>query len=313
MVQFGLDSVFQVLIFGFLISTLYALVAVGYTMIFGVARVLNLAHGALVLVGGYAAIWLNASGDVTIHLPEVGLSQLLGPVFGPIVSFLGAIVITTLFALFIYAVFVRRIQDKPVTVFMTTLILAVVVEELVTLGFTSNARAFPLDNVIQGFGLGNGIPLFGITISYTRIVGSVVTLAVIALLWLFVNRTKTGKAIIATSMDMMGSALVGVNARKMQLITWGVSGALAAIAGVFLASFIGTSPIAGRFPLVIAFTIVILGGLGSIQGSLLASYLVGYTETITTYFLSPAYRGFPSLIILVLVLLIRPQGLMGRD
>jgi len=267
-------------------------------MIFGVARVLNLAHGALVLFGAYVAIWLHSSDDFTIRLPQAGLSLPW--------ALLGAVIATTLLAVLIYLVLVRHIQDKPITVFMTTLLVAIMMEVVIEQGFASNPRALPPL-------VGGEFPLFGIHLPYNRLVASGIALAAIAALWLFVNRTKVGMAILATSMAPVGAALIGVNAHRIQLITWAISGALAAVAGVFLASFLGTSPVGGRFPLVISFTIVILGGLGSIQGSLLAAYLVGYMETITTYLLSPAYRGFPSLILLVLVLLFRPQGLLGRD
>ena len=313
----------QILIFGFLISNLYALVAVGFTMIFGVARVLNLAHGALVLIGGYVAILLYTSGDTNIRLPQGGLEAWLGPELGLPLAILGAVAATTLFAMGLYVFLVRRVQDKPITVFMTTLLVGVIVEEFISWSFSSNARGLNLEGfvtsildnfeVVRELGLEQGVPFFGIILTHTRIFASLATLVVMAALWYFVNRTRTGKAIMATSMDAMGSALVGVNARRIQLITWAISGVFAALSGIFLASFLGTSPIGGRLPLVIAFTIVVLGGLGSIQGSLLAAYLVGYTETITTQLMSPTYRGFPSLIILVLVLLWRPQGLMGKE
>jgi len=273
-------------------------VAVGFSMIFGVGRVLNLAHGALVLFGAYVAIWLHARGDPTIRLPQPGLGL-------PWVL-LGAVLATTLLSVLIYLLLVRRIQEKPVAVFMTTLLLAIMMEVVIEWGFTSNPRALP--PLVEG-----EFPLFAISLPYNRLVTSGITLAVIALLWFFINRTKLGMAILATSMAPRGAALIGVDVHRIRLVTWAISGALAAIAGVFLASFLGTSPVGGRFPLIISFTIVILGGMGSIQGSLLAAYLVGYLETATTYLLSPTFRGFPSLIILVLVLLFRPQGLLGRQ
>jgi branched-chain amino acid transport system permease protein len=186
---------------------------------------------------------------------------------------------------------------------MITLLLGLVIEELISIGFTVNGRKLSL---IDG-----GIPFFNVTLSYNRLISASVAILILFLLWFFINRTRTGKAIIATSMDRLGAALVGIDASKIQLITWAVSGALAGIAGIFLASYIGTSPFAGRFSLVISFTVVILGGLGSIQGSFLAAYLVGYTETITTHF-AEDLRGLPSLVILILVLLFRPQGLLGR-
>jgi branched-chain amino acid transport system permease protein len=128
-----------------------------------------------------------------------------------------------------------------------------------------------------------------------------------------VRGTKLGKAILATAQDRTGAALVGIEPEKVYMITWVISGALAGVAGVFFASSLAILPTMWRDPLVIAFAIVILGGLGSILGSLLAAYLVGFLETLTVYLVSPSWRGLPSLILLVLILILKPKGLFGRE
>lgn len=268
-------------------------------MIFGVARVFNLAHGAFVLLGAYIAIWVQAKNDVTIALPQPGWG--LGAAFALSV---GGV---TLLAPLIYRFFVRPIRDRPILTFMITLLFALLVEEIITLLFTSNSRALP--PLIPS---GVNVPLFGTAISANRFLGSGIALGAIGALWLFVNHTKTGKAILALSMSRVGATLIGVNEERIHWMTWAISGALSAVAGIFLASFLGTSPTGGRFPLVVSFTIVILGGLGSIQGSLLAAYIVGYAETLAQFLLGAEYRGLPSLLLLVVILLLRPQGLLGR-
>jgi branched-chain amino acid transport system permease protein len=163
-----------------------------------------------------------------------------------------------------------------------------------------------------------------------------VAAAVIALFWYFVQRTRTGKAILATSMDQEGAALVGIDVRRVYTLTWALSGALAGVAGVFLAAWLPMLPVMWRDPLIISFAIVVLGGLGSLKGSLIAACLIGFAETITAY--TPAIRvnlvpcdpfsfqpcyyfdllglswvGVPSLIILVMILFLRPKGLFGRE
>lgn len=278
----------EVLVLGFLISSLYALVAVGFTMIFGVAGVLNLAHGAFVMIGAYLAIW--AMDALRLSLPLASLVALIG------VSALAPLV---------YRVLVRPVEDRPVIVFLVTLLLAVLLEQVVILLFTINPRQLP--PLVQG-----GFAVGGLRITYNRIVAGVIALLVIALLWGFVTRTQSGKAILALSMDRKGAALVGIHAKKITLWVWAISGALAAIAGLFSASFLGISPLEERVPLVIAFSTVVLGGLGSIPGSLWAAFIIGYSETIVQQ-ISPEARGLASLVLLMLVLALRPQGLLGRS
>lgn len=283
-----MGTVIEILVFGFLISSLYALAAVGFTMIFGVAGVLNLAHGAFVTIGAYFAIWATTMLDWHIF-PATLLAVSSMAVIAPLV----------------YVLFVRPIIDRPVTVFLATLVLSVIVEQALILMFSPNPRT--VSTLIEG-----SFMVSSVNIPWNRVVASVIALISIISLWLFVTRTRTGKAISALSMERLGAALVGINEYRIQLIVWSISGALAAIAGVFLTSFLGMSPLGGRVPLVISFSIVILGGLGSIPGSLWAAYIIGFAETITTQFL-PEARGLPSLFILLLILIFRPQGLFGRS
>lgn len=283
-----MGSVLDVLIFGFLISSLYALAAVGFTMIFGVAGVLNLAHGAFVMVGAYLAIWAS-----TVLGWDIYAATSL------------AVAAMALIAPLIYLVFVRPVIHRPVTVFLGTLLLAVVAEQIMILIFSPNPRT--LKALVGGYWT-----FLDVTIPWNRVVASLIALVSIVALWFFVNRTRTGKAITALSMERVGAALVGIYEYRIQLVVWALSGALAAIAGVFLTSFLGMSPFGGRVPLVVSFSIVVLGGLGSIPGSLWAAYIIGYAETITTQFV-PEARGLPSLVILLLILTFKPQGLFGRD
>jgi branched-chain amino acid transport system permease protein len=278
----------QVLILGFLIGSLYALVAVGFTMIFGVAGVLNLAHGAFVMIGAYLAIW--AFAILKWSLP---------------VAFALAILGVAVLAPLVYRVLIRPIEDRPVTVFLATLLLAVVLEQVVILLFSANPRT-DLPPMIPG-----GFVLWGTNIPYNRLLAGGVALAVIGMLWVFVTRTQMGKAILALSMERKGAALAGIPTERITFWVWVISGALAALAGLFTTSFLGIRPFEERVFLVIAFSTVVLGGLGSIPGSLWAAFIIGYAETIAQVF-APEARGFASLVILLTVLILRPQGLFGR-
>lgn len=283
-----MDTLIEILVFGFLISSLYALAAVGFTMIFGVAGVLNLAHGAFITIGAYIAIWATTFLDWHI-LPATLLAIVGAGVFAPL----------------IYYYLIRPVIDRPVTVFLATLLIGVITEQVLILLFSPNPRT--VSALIEG-----SFQITNVNVPWNRVAASLIALVAIVALWFFVNRTRIGKAITALSMERMGAALVGINELRIQLIVWSISGALAAIAGVFLTSFLAMSPFGGRVPLVVSFSIVVLGGLGSIPGSLWAAYIIGFAETITTQFI-PEARGLPSLMLLLLILIFRPQGLFGRS
>jgi branched-chain amino acid transport system permease protein len=131
-------------------------------------------------------------------------------------------------------------------------------------------------------------------------------------LWLLVNRTRHGKAVLAASMNPRGVTLLGIELTRIHLAVWLIYGLLASIAGILLGMFLGVSSYSVGPLTASAFSIVVLGGLGSVTGSLIAAYVVGYLETVTAYLVSPAYRFIPSLLLLVIVMYLRPQGLFGR-
>ena len=134
----------------------------------------------------------------------------------------------------------------------------------------------------------------------------------IGLQWLLVNRTALGKVVLAASMNARGVTLLGFELSRIYVAVWAIYGLLAGIAGVLLGMFLGVSSYSAAPLMASAFTIVVLGGLGSISGSLIAAYTVGYLETLTAYLISPAYRSIPSLLLLVIVMYVRPHGLLGR-
>ncbi len=281
-----MGSVIEVLILGFLISSLYALIALGFTMIFGVAGVLNLAHGAFAMVGAYLALGALEWGW---SLPAAALFAVVGMAF---------------LAPLVYVLLIRPVEDRPIIVFLGTLLFAVVLEQIVGLFFGFNSRIVP--PLVEGI-----LTVGEVRIPVNRLAASAIALSIIGGLWLFVNRTRVGKAILALSMERRGAALVGIPTQRIILGVWAISGALAAIAGLFVGSFFGISPLEERLLLTIAFTIVILGGLGSIPGSLGAALIIGFSETVVQQF-APEARGLASLLLLMLVLTFRPQGLLGR-
>jgi branched-chain amino acid transport system permease protein len=287
---------FQILIDGFAISALYALGATGFTLIFGVSGVLNLSHGAIMVLAAVAA-W--AAGSV-LHV-----NTYAGALIGVATALIAAIV--TYFAVVQPIQRSTRIpnEEKEIFVLTGTLLWGIMIQELIAYFFTNNAKT--VLPIIEGV-----VNIVGVRTPRNEIFTAVVCCVVIALLWLLVNRTRTGKVVLAASMNPRGVTLLGFELTNIYIVVWAIYGILAGIAGVLLGMFLGVSSYSVGPLTASAFSIVVLGGLGSVSGSLIAAFVVGYLETLTAYLVSPAYRTIPALLLLVIVMYIRPQGLLGR-
>ena len=278
-----------IIIQGFLLSGLYALIAVGFTMIFSVGRVLNLAYGVYIMLGGYVYYVLAQE----LALPKVP-------------SFFGAVLAGVIFGVMVYLVLVRGLQDNPIAIEISTLILAVVMQSLIILIFSPAPRAmWPL---IPGVA-----HLHGVSISKNIFLAMIISWVVLGSLLVFVRYTQLGRAIRAVSMDKKGAVVSGIDPQKINVITWALSGALGAIAGVFFATYTQLDPAMWIFPLITAIAVVIVGGIGSIVGSLVAAHIVGFLETITTSVIAPELRGVFTLLLIIIILIIVPKGLFGRE
>jgi branched-chain amino acid transport system permease protein len=286
----------QILIDGFAISSLYALGATGFTLMFGVSGVLNLSHGSIMVAAAVAA-WVIAG--------YLGGNPYLGA--------LGGVGFGLIMAYATYFTVVRPIQrskaipkeETEIFVLTGTLLWGIMIQEAIAYFYTSNPKTVrPLMPGVFNF-LGVRTPL-------NEVATAIICWAVIGLLWLLVNRTRAGKVLLAASINPRGVTLLGFELSNVYILVWTIYGILAGIAGVLLAMFLGVSSDGVGALTASAFSIVVLGGLGSVSGSLIAAYVVGYMETLTAYLISPAYRTIPVLLLLVLVVYIRPQGLLGR-
>ena len=279
----------QILVDGFAISALYALGATGFTLIFGVS-------GGLMVLGAVAA-WAATN--------ELHVGAYLAALFG--------IGVTLIAAFATYFVVVRPLQtsrripkeETEIFVLTGTLLWGIMIQEITAYFFTDNAKT--VLPIVEGV-----VNIFGVRTPQNEIFTAIICWVVIALLWLIVNKTRSGKAVLAASMNPRGVTLLGFELSRIYIAIWAIYGVLAGIAGVLLGMFLGVStysagPLTGS-----AFSIVVLGGLGSVSGSLVAAYVVGYLETVTAYMISPAYRFIPALLLLVAVMYVRPQGLFGR-
>lgn len=286
----------QILIDGFAISSLYALGATGFTLIFGVSGVLNLSHGAI-MVAAAVASWALAG---LLHA-------------NPYTSAIGGVVIGVVLAMLTYFIAVRPIQrservaesEKEIFILTATLLWGIIISETVAYFFTNNAKT--VLPIVEGV-----VTVVGVRTPTNEYFTAVICWIAIGALWLLVNRTRHGKAVLAASMNPRGVTLLGIELTRIHLAVWLIYGLLASIAGILLGMFLGVSSYSVGPLTASAFSIVVLGGLGSVTGSLIAAYVVGYLETITAYMISPAYRTIPSLLLLVAVMYLRPQGLFGR-
>jgi branched-chain amino acid transport system permease protein len=286
----------QILVDGFAVSSLYALGAMGFALIFGVSGVLNLSHGAL-MVAAVVAAW--AAGD------QLHVGPYTGAAIGIAVGFIATLV--TYFIIVSPLLRTRKIreEEKEIFILTATLLWGIMIQEVIAYLYTNNAKT--VAPIVEGV-----MSIFGVRTPKNELFTAVVCWLVIGGLWLLVNRTRAGKAVLAASMNPRGVTLLGIELSQIYIATWAIYGLLVGIAGILLGMFLGVSSYSVGPLTASAFSIVVLGGLGSVSGALLAAYVVGYLETITAYLISPAYRTIPALVLLIIVMYVRPRGLLGR-
>jgi branched-chain amino acid transport system permease protein len=270
------------------LSALYALVAIGFTMIFGIADILNMAHGAAIITGGFAAFYT---------VDALGMSIWVGV--------LAALVVPAIFSILVYRVFVKPIEDDEIIVIITTILILLMTEHFFRQIEGTRSQVLPL--------LASGSTDLGVvTVQNNRILLFVFAWVTIIAVFLFVNRTWIGRGIESLSMNPRGAALVGVDRNISTMTTFGVAGALAGMAGLFFGVSQGVSWDMGLDPLLIAFAIVILGGMGSIKGSVIGAHIVGSLETVTVTVIDSRLTGVVALGVMLLIIVARPHGLYGR-
>jgi branched-chain amino acid transport system permease protein len=264
--------------------------------IFGISGVLNLAHGALIVLSAMVAWYVGHHTGLGIYLSA--LTGILAAIVATYVLYAGVILPLERF---------RHIppEEKHVFQLVATLLVAIIIQGVLewTFGATPVTTPPMIDGVLR-IG-GNTVPLNSL------LIGAVAWLVLIGL-WLFISHTRLGKAMLAASMSPKGLAIVGYDIGRIHIVVWGLYGLVVGIAGVLLASFTSASGEVATNLTAISFTIVVLGGLGNILGSLVGAYILGFLSTITAFLISPAVSELPGLVLLVLVLYIRPQGLFGR-
>lgn len=285
-------SFFQNLSNGILIGAVYALIGVGLTLVFGVMRTINFAHGDFVVLGMYFAVALNHALGWDPYLtliPAIPLGFLVG-------------------GLIQKAILARVIDAKPETMMLATLGLSLVIANLLLLTFGGEPKSV---NVPYS---SSTLPLGPINISAVLLFAGLATVAVIVALYLLLNKTEVGRAIKATAENRLGAELIGINTKKIQAIVFGLGMALAVTAGVSLIPLLFASPVTtGALFTLKAFVVTVLGGLGNIGAAIIGGVLLGVVEVMGASYLDSAYRDAYGLLAFVVVLLVKPEGLFGKS
>jgi len=290
----ALNSLIQNLVFGLFVGSIYGIAAVGLALVFGVMKMLNVAHGELLMIGGYVSFWLFQAAGV-----DPFVSMLIS---APLVFLLGLVLNQLCFRHLAKMEPEPKIRNSLLISFGLVLILQNLAQQL----WAADERS------IQTIYSGAGIEVMGIALPYTRLANVVVALLVVVALQLFLSRTWLGKAIRSTAEEWESAVLVGVNTRRIYFITLGLSAALAAIAGALVAISYGISPSIGLPWTLKALIVVILAGTGSIFGVFPAGLLLGVGEALSGLVAGAEYREVFGLLIFVVILIVRPQGLFGR-
>jgi branched-chain amino acid transport system permease protein len=284
----------QAIVNGLQMGFLYALLAVGLTIIWGLMEMINFAHGEFLMLGMFGAWWLSVTFglDPLISIVPLGLAM-----YG--------------FGLLVYRLLMRRVQGgDPFTQIFATIGLLFLLQNAVVAGFTSDYRFIEGSLLTRLSGV--KLKLLGITFGVPLLVAAGLALLLFLALYLLIERTEFGLALQATSEDRDAARLVGIRPQRMFAVAWGLGAALVAIAGAILANFFAVYPQVGLQFTVLAYAIVALGGFGSILGTLLAALLVGVIQSVTVVYLPPAFKDAFVFASYLLIGLFRPQGLFGR-
>jgi branched-chain amino acid transport system permease protein len=280
----------QVIISGLLAGALYAMVALGLGLIFGVMRVLNVAHGPLLMLGAYTTF---------------GLFQWLG--LNPYLSLLVSMPALFVVGVVLQRLLVRRVVDAPeLSSLLLTFGVSIAIVNLAQLGFTSDVRS--VEYLTGSFILGP------FAFSKSRVIACAFALAITAGAFVLLKKTRLGKAIRAVSQSREVAQVCGINVQRIHLITFGAASALAAAGGTLVAVMVAIQPEMGQVYTFKSFLVIVLGGAGNYPGALLGGLLLGLIEQLSSLFITTQVNEAVAYILLVLVLLLRPTGLLkGRS
>lgn len=288
-------SFIQYLINGISLGSVYALIALGYTMVYGIAKMLNFAHGDVIMVGAFTVYTLCS----TLGLP-------------PAVGILVAVVLCTCLGISIEKVAYKPLRKaaSPLAVLITAIGVSYLLQNAVLLIFGADTKAFTSVVPIEPIKLADG----QISISGETLVTVIVCLIIMVSLMLFINKSKVGQAMLAVSEDKGAAQLMGINVNSTIAITFAIGSALAAVAGVlYCSAYPSLTPYTGSMPGIKAFVAAVFGGIGSIPGAFIGGILLGIIETFGKAYISSQLSDAIVFGVLIVVLLVKPSGLLGKN
>ncbi|MCD2493235.1 branched-chain amino acid ABC transporter permease [Lacrimispora sp. NSJ-141] len=286
-------SFLSYLINGVSLGSVYAIIALGYTMVYGIAKMLNFAHGDIIMVGGYAAF---------LAMVNAGLSPLIGV--------LVSIVVCTLLGVVIERIAYKPLRmAPPLAVLITAIGVSYFLQNLALLLFGADTKTFKSVISFKGISLAGG----ALQISGVTIVTIAACIVIVVGLSLFINKTRAGQAMLAVSEDRGAAQLMGINVNKTIALTFAIGSALAAIAGVLLCSaYPSLNPYTGAMPGIKAFVAAVFGGIGSVPGAMVGGILLGIIEILAKAYISSQLADAIVFAMLIIILLVKPTGIFGK-
>lgn len=285
-------SFFTNFINGLSLGSIYAIIAIGYTMVYGIAKMLNFAHGDIIMVGAYAAFTI--------------VTKYMSPGWGGILT---AIITCTILGILIEKIAYKPLRKagSPLAVLITAIGVSYLLENLALLVFGSNPVIFtslvPLSTVQAG----------AFSIPGTTVVSIIVSFILVFLLQIFIGKTQPGQAMLAVAQDRDAASLMGISVNKTISLTFAIGSAMAGVAGVLLCSAYPTlSPYTGAMPGIKAFVAAVFGGIGSIPGAMIGGLLLGVIEILSRAYISSQLADAIVFGVLIVVLLVKPTGIMGK-
>ncbi len=280
----------NIVVAGLLTGCVYGLMALGLSVIFGVIRIVNFAHGEMMVVAMYAVLFLNQKLglDPFVVMPLVAAGLFLAG----------------------YALqrgLINRYIGRPEhQQFLLLLAISIILTSSTLMAFGPDARSVQLDYAYDSFAIGR------LLVDKVRVLAALGALTGVTMLWVFFRFTRTGKSIRACADNQVGAQVVGLDVKRLYAVTFGIGAGCVGVAGTLLVMLVDVQPYIAADYTLLAFTIVIVGGLGSMPGALLGGLLVGVSEALSGFIIMPSLKSLFSFALLIVVLLVRPQGLVGR-
>ena len=279
----------QLLLSGVTVGSLYALIAIGYTMVYGILRLINFAHGDIFMMAGFFMVYISASCSLAVSIPLV-------------------LLLTVILGVVIERAAYKPLRTAPrMSVMISAIGVSYLLQNLALLIYGSEQKAFPVLFTIPSVELG-GVYIDGITIATMA-----VTAIIMVGLSLFISRTRMGKAMRAVSEDKEAAELMGISVNRTITVTFAIGSALAGVAAIFYgAAYTYIRPTTGAMPGIKAFTAAVFGGIGSIPGAMLGGVLLGVIEQLSKTYISTLWADAIVFGVLVAVLVVKPTGLLGK-